>query len=111
MFSYDSDFSPPAPVLEITVHHPKTAGLETGVRAQLDPGSDIVSARRHAQRAARNEADFQLCQPTSSESRVRGVVGVRVFPVRAVSRVLLKNASPVGNPQLVEGLPVRRLTP
>jgi hypothetical protein len=41
MFSYDSDFSPPAPVLEITVHHPKTAGLETGVRAQLDPGSDI----------------------------------------------------------------------
>jgi hypothetical protein len=41
MFLYDSDFSPPAPVLEITVHHPKTAGLETGVCAQLDPGSDI----------------------------------------------------------------------
>jgi hypothetical protein len=35
-----------------------------------------VSARR---RAARNEANFQLCQPTMPKSRVRGVVGVRVF--------------------------------
>ena len=41
MFLYDSDFSPPAPVLEITVYHPKTADLKTKVRAQLDPGSDI----------------------------------------------------------------------
>jgi hypothetical protein len=38
---YDPDFSPPAPVLEVTVHHPKTAGRETKVRAQLDPGSEL----------------------------------------------------------------------
>jgi hypothetical protein len=41
MFHYDPDFSPPAPVLEVIVYHPTTAGLETEVRAQLDPGSDI----------------------------------------------------------------------
>jgi len=45
MFHYDPDFSPPAPMLEITVHHPKTAGLETEVRAQLDPGSDAILGR------------------------------------------------------------------
>ena len=37
----------------------------------------------HARRAARNEAAFQLCQPPSPESRVRGVVSVRMFCVRA----------------------------
>jgi hypothetical protein len=41
MFHYDPDFSPPAPVLEVIVQHPKTADLKTKVRAQLDPGSDI----------------------------------------------------------------------
>ena len=41
MFHYDPDFSPPAPVLEVIVHHPKTADLKTKVHAQLDPGSDI----------------------------------------------------------------------
>ncbi len=41
MFRYDLDFSPPAPVLEIVVHHPKTPSFETRVRAQLDSGADI----------------------------------------------------------------------
>jgi hypothetical protein len=41
MFHYDPDFSPPAPVLEVIVQHPKKADLKTKVRAQLDPGSDI----------------------------------------------------------------------
>jgi len=38
----------------------------------------------HARRAARNEANVQLCQPNLPESRVRGVVGVRVLAVRAL---------------------------
>jgi hypothetical protein len=32
------------------------------------------------QDAARNATTFQLCQPAMPKSRVRGVVGVRVFP-------------------------------
>ena len=60
MFLYDSDFSPPAPVLEITVHHPKTAGLETGVRAQLDPGSDISVLPESAVHAIRLQRDGEL---------------------------------------------------
>jgi hypothetical protein len=60
MFSYDSDFSPPAPVLEITVHHPKTAGLETGVRAQLDPGSDISVLPESAADAIGLQRDGEL---------------------------------------------------
>ena len=60
MFPYDSDFSPPAPVLEITVHHPKTAGLETGVRAQLDPGSDISVLPESTARAIGLQRDGEL---------------------------------------------------
>jgi hypothetical protein len=59
-FLYDSDFSPPAPVLEITVHHPKTAGLETGVRAQLDPGSDISLLPESAADAIGLQRDGEL---------------------------------------------------
>jgi hypothetical protein len=33
----------------------------------------------HARSRARNEDNIQLCQPTMPESRVRGVVGVRVL--------------------------------
>jgi hypothetical protein len=40
-------------------------------------------ARRHARSRVRNEANAQLSQQPSPKSRVRGVVGVRVFPVRA----------------------------
>ena len=60
MFLYDSDFSPPAPVLEITVHHPKTAGLETRVRAQLDPGSDISVLPESAADAIGLQRDGEL---------------------------------------------------
>jgi hypothetical protein len=60
MFPYDSDFSPPAPVLEVTVHHPKTAGLETGVRAQLDPGSDISVLPESAADAIGLQRDGEL---------------------------------------------------
>jgi len=41
----------------------------------------------HAQRATRNEATVQLCQPPMPESRVRGVVGVRVFGDVQISNV------------------------
>ncbi|TEU21797.1 MAG: hypothetical protein E3J21_01720 [Anaerolineales bacterium] len=60
MFPYDPDFSPPAPVLEITVHHPKTADLKTGVRAQLDPGSDISVLPESADHAIRLQHDGEL---------------------------------------------------
>jgi hypothetical protein len=60
MFQYDPDFSPPAPVLEITVHHPKTAGLETEVRAQLDPDSDISVLPESAAHAIRLQRDGEL---------------------------------------------------
>jgi len=38
----------------------------------------------HARSRARNEATVQLCQPPLPKSGVRGVVGVRVFAVRAL---------------------------
>ncbi len=60
MFPYDPDFSPPAPVLEVIVHHPKTAGLETGVRVQLDPGSDISVLPESAAHAIRLQHDSKL---------------------------------------------------
>jgi hypothetical protein len=60
MFQYNPDFSPPAPVLEITVHHPKTAGLKTEVRAQLDPGSDISVLPESAAHAIRLQHDGEL---------------------------------------------------
>ena len=60
MFLYDSDFSPPAPVLEITVHHPKTTDLETKVRAQLDPGSDISVLPKSAAHAIGLQHDGEL---------------------------------------------------
>ncbi|HID61906.1 MAG TPA: hypothetical protein EYP49_04075 [Anaerolineae bacterium] len=60
MFHYDPDFSPPAPVLEIIVRHPKTAGLETRVRAQLDPGSDISVLPELVARAIRLQRDGEL---------------------------------------------------
>jgi hypothetical protein len=60
MFHYDPDFSPPAPMLEITVHHPKTAGLETEVRAQLDPGSDISVLPKSAADAIGLQRDGEL---------------------------------------------------
>jgi len=39
---YDSAFNPPAPVLEIIVGRPQATYIETRVRAQVDPGSDIT---------------------------------------------------------------------
>jgi hypothetical protein len=60
IFPYDSDFSPPAPVLEVTAHHPKTAGLETRVRAQLDPGSDISVLPESAADAIGLQRDGEL---------------------------------------------------
>jgi hypothetical protein len=60
MFPYDPDFSPPAPVLEITVHHPKTTDLKTGVRAQLDPGSDISVLPESAAHAIGLQRDGEL---------------------------------------------------
>jgi len=42
VYPYDSTFSPPAPVLEIVVGHPQATHIETHVRAQLDPGSDVT---------------------------------------------------------------------
>ena len=59
MFPYDLDFSPPAPVLEIAVHHPK-ANLQTGVRAQLDPGSDISVLPESSAQAIGLQRDGEL---------------------------------------------------
>lgn len=42
MLPYDSAFNPPAPVLEIVVGRPQATHIETRVRAQVDPGSDIT---------------------------------------------------------------------
>ena len=42
MFPYDPAFSPPPPVLELVVGHPKAAHIETRVQAQVAPGSDIT---------------------------------------------------------------------
>ncbi len=42
MLPYDSAFNPPAPVLEIVVGRPQATHIETHVRAQVDPGSDIT---------------------------------------------------------------------
>lgn len=42
MLPYDSAFNPPAPVLEIVVGCPRATHIETRVRAQVDPGSDIT---------------------------------------------------------------------
>jgi hypothetical protein len=60
MSLYDSDFSPPAPVLEITVYHPKMAGIETEVRAQLCPGSDISVLPESAADAIGLQRDGEL---------------------------------------------------
>jgi hypothetical protein len=60
MFHYDPDFSPPAPVLEVIVQHPKTAGLKTKVRAQLDPGSDISVLPESAAHAIGLQRDGEL---------------------------------------------------
>ena len=60
MFLYDSDFSPPAPALEVIVRHPKTAGLKTEVRAQLDPGSDISVLPESAAQAIGLQRDGEL---------------------------------------------------
>ncbi len=60
IFHYDPGFSPPAPVLEVIVHHPKTAGLETRVRAQLDPGSDISVLPESAAHAIGLQYDGEL---------------------------------------------------
>ena len=59
-FDYDPDFSPPAPVLEVIVHHPKTAGLETEVGAQLDPGSDVSVLPESAAHAIGLQRDGEL---------------------------------------------------
>jgi hypothetical protein len=60
MFHYDPDFSPPAPVLEVIVRHPKTVDLETKVRAQLDPGSDISVLPESAAHAMGLQRDGEL---------------------------------------------------
>jgi len=60
MFHYDPDFSPPAPVLEVIVQHPKTADLKTKVRAQLDPGSDISVLLESTAHAIRLRRDGEL---------------------------------------------------
>jgi hypothetical protein len=60
MFHYDPDFSPPAPVLEVIVRHPKTVDLETEVRAQLDPGSDISVLPESAAHAMGLQRDGEL---------------------------------------------------
>jgi hypothetical protein len=60
MFHYDPDFSPPAPVLEVIVQHPKTAGLKTKVHAQLDPGSDISVLPESAAHAIGLQRDGEL---------------------------------------------------
>lgn len=43
----------------------------------------VFSARRNAQTNSRNENNVQMSQPTTPKSRDVGVVGVRVFAVRA----------------------------
>jgi len=40
-----------------------------------------AAAHRHARSRTRNQATFQLCQPTMPKSRVVGVTGVRVLAV------------------------------
>ena len=59
-FPYDLSFSPPAPALEIVVSHPKAAHLQTRVRAQLDPGSDITVLPESAAEAIGLQRDGDL---------------------------------------------------
>ena len=68
-------------MLEVIVHHPKTAGLETGVRAQLDPGSDISvlpESAAHAiglQRDGELEAEgYDFCKPSLTTYGKRGML-------------------------------------
>ena len=41
MWPYDHDSEPPAPFLEVVVHHPERSNITRSIRAKLDTGADV----------------------------------------------------------------------